>query len=162
LLSAVVSQSDPNHAPCAPSDNAARDLTPARSRPPQHRHRRDRRRLRDEHHRRDLGVAAGFVALRHNHVDPVIRVALRVLRLTRERRDLHAVVVGLVDHVLGRRSERVCDKRDGMCERDVDVAVCDIVSPAQHSVRCVAFRERRELEPLHQLVDVTPVVRVDH
>ena len=35
-------------------------------------------------------------------VDTVVHVPLRVHRLARERRDLHAVLVGLVDHVLRR------------------------------------------------------------
>ena len=70
--------------------------------------------------------------------------------------------VGLVDDVLRRRAERVGDQRDRVRERDLDVAVRDVVGPAEHAVRRFALGQRRQLEALHQLVDVAPVVRVDH
>jgi hypothetical protein len=89
-------------------------------------------------------------------------VSLRVHRLARERGDLHAVRMGLVDHVLRRRSESVRDQRDWVRERDLDLAVRDLVGPAQHPARLLALRQRRQVESLHELVDVAPVVCIDH
>ncbi len=50
----------------------------------------------------------------------------------------------------------------GCAERDVDVLLRDVVGPAEHTVRFLSVGEGRQLEALHQLVDVPPVVRVDH
>ena len=50
----------------------------------------------------------------------------------------------------------------GMRERDVDVALRDVVGPAEHTVPVLALGQRRQVEALHELVDVAPVVRVDH
>ena len=72
-------------------------------------------------------MPAGFVALRHDHVDAVVHMPLRVHGLACERRDLHTVLMGLVDHVFGRRPERVGDERDRMRERDLDVAMRNVV-----------------------------------
>ena len=97
--------------------------------------------LRDEDHRGDLArVPARLVALRHHDVDTVVDVALRVHRLARERRDLHAVLVRAIDDVLRRRPERVGDELDGVRERDVDVPLRDVVGPAEHTVPVFALR----------------------
>jgi hypothetical protein len=47
-------------------------------------------------------VPARFVTLGHHDVDTILHVPLRVHGLAGERGDLHAVRVGLVDHILGR------------------------------------------------------------
>ena len=49
-----------------------------------------------------------------------------------------------------------------MRQRDLHVAVRDVVGPAEHTVPALALRERRQLEAFHQLVDVLPVRGVDH
>ena len=131
-----MSQSEPSHALRAERERGGDLAAAADAAGREHRRGRDRvDDLGDEHHRRDLaGVAAGLVALGDDHVDAVVHVALRVLGLAGERGDLHAVLVRLVDHVLGRRAERVRDQRDRMRERDLDVAVRDVVGPTEHAV----------------------------
>ena len=49
-----------------------------------------------------------------------------------------------------------------MRERDLDLPVRDVVGPTEHAVRLLTFGQRRHVEALHELVDVAPVVRVDH
>ena len=120
LDSAVVSHSEPVHTPCAPSaSDAAIWRTGADAAGREHRRGRDRlHHLGHEHHRRDLtGVAARLVALRDHDVDAVVHVALRVLRLARQRGHSTPCVVRAVDDVLRRRAERVGDERDRVGER---------------------------------------------
>ena len=165
LLSAVVSQSDPSHAPCRAQCERGRDLTAAADAARREdRHRRNR--VDDfgyEHHRGDLArVPARFVALRNDDVDAVVHVPLRVHRFACERRDFDAVFVCAVDDVLGRRTERIRNEFDRVRERNVNVSLRHIVGPAQHAVGFLPVGQRREVEPFHQVVDVAPVIGVDH
>src|SRR5207245_2276752 len=38
----------------------------------------------------------------------------------------------------------------------------DVVGPTEHTVRLRALRQGRQLEALHELADVPPVIRIDH
>jgi len=56
----------------------------------------------------------------------------------------------------------VSNEFDRVRERDLDVLTRNLVSPTEYTVRFLTLGQRRQLKPLHELVDVAPVIRVDH
>ena len=59
--------------------------------------------VRPQDQRRDVaGVAAGLATLGDDDVDALVHVAFCLLHAAAQRRDLHTVLVGEVDDVLGR------------------------------------------------------------
>ena len=59
--------------------------------------------------------------LRDNNVHTVLNMALGMLGATGQRGDRNIGPMGLVDDVVRRRAERVCDQLDRMRERHLDV-----------------------------------------
>ena len=123
-----------------------------------------------QHHGRHLaGVAAGLVALGDDDVDALLHVADRLLDPSDQGRDLHALLVSLVDGGFRRRTERRREQRDRMCERDLDLRRAGCFCPTEHA----GAQPRAGLEHLtvathvdavvgEDLVDVVPMVLADH
>src|SRR5439155_1393 len=99
----------------------------------------------DEDHGPDLaGVAARLRALGDDDVDARLDVPERVLDAAAEGRDLDAARVHLIDHVPGRRAERVHEQPDRVRERDLDLRAGAGVRPGEESVRVIVVSEANE------------------
>jgi len=99
--------------------------------------------LRPEDDAADVaGVPAALGALRHDDVDAGVTMGARLPRRSAERRHQATGLVDAVDHVRGRRAERVRDQLHlGMAERDVDLRIGGRGSPAEQLVDGLALRQ---------------------
>ena len=109
-------------------------------------------------------MAAGLGALRDEHVDAALEVALRVPRAPAERADEHALRVRGLDRVLGRRPERVDEHRDRVAQRRLDLRrtfELDAETGRLHDA-FDAFGQRRHVVLGEHLLDEVAVLGRDH
>ena len=107
-------------------------------------------------------MAAGLATLGDDDVDALVHVALGLLHAAAQRRDLHAVLVGEVDDVLGRRAQRVRQQLDRVLERDLDLLAALLVHPTEQALGPVFLGELRHVVLGQELVDPVAVLLRDH
>ena len=97
--------------------------------------------LRPQDDRADVAaVAAALAALGDDDVDVGVGVLEGLVRRAAQRRDLAALGVDVVDHVLGRRAEGVGDERHlRVAQRDLDLRCGRGLGPAEQLERVVVL-----------------------
>ena len=120
----------------------------------EHGHRRDLLdHLRPQDHGADVAaVTTAFAALRDHDVDARIGVLARLVRRAAQRRDLATLRVDVLDHVGGRRPQRVGDELHlRMCERDLHLRRGGRLGPAEQLERVVVAFGRRHAVVVEEL-----------